>query len=225
MKRSLFLLTSATLLSISSLVSAPALASEPPPAAAAAEIAPPAEAAPAKVEPSHKDTNLALREAGITPEIAQKLTGDQLFQILRDRPEGTDQGGSVAIVVPLAFFLFLFLGVAAGIYLGVRKDRERQETLRAMIQRGGTIPPELLIPPVKKFSDLRRGIILISGGLGLSIFIGVMPTDRGVWSVGVIPMLLGAGYLLAWKLTRPDAAAQKSKDEAQLAAEREVNSL
>lgn len=115
----------------------------------------------------------------------------------------------MAIVVPLAFFLFLFLGVTAGLYLGVRKDRERQETLRAMIQRGGTIPPELLVPPVKKFSDLRRGIILISGGLGLSIFIGVMPTDRGVWSVGVIPMLLGAGYLLAWKLTISHEEAAK----------------
>lgn len=224
MKRSLLLLTSATLLSISILLSAPALANEPPPAAAAAEIAPPVEAAPAKVESSRMANDLALREAGITPEVAQRLTGDQLFQLLRDRSGDRDQGAE-AIVVPLSFFLFLFLGVTAGLYLGVRKDRERQETLRAMIQRGGTIPPELLVPPTKKFSDLRRGIILISGGLGLSIFIGVMPTDRGVWSVGVIPMLLGAGYLLAWKLTRPDAAAQKDKDEAQLAAEREVNSL
>jgi hypothetical protein len=222
MNRSLILLTSATLLSISSLLSAPALGDEPAPAAPAAQVAPASAAAPAKAEPALKDNDADLREAGITPEIAQKLSGEQIFKILHARAQGSDHGPE-GVVVPLAFFLFLFLGVTAGLYLGVRKDRERQETLRAVIQRGGTIPSALLVPPVKKFADLRRGIVLVAGGLGLSIFIGVMPTDRGVWTVGMIPMLLGAGYLLTWKLTRPDAAAPK--DEAEIAAEREVNSL
>jgi hypothetical protein len=217
MKRSLILFTSAILVSLSSLLSAPAVADEPAPAPAAAQVAPPS--TPAQAAPELND---ALKEAGITPEIAQKLTGDQIFEILRKRA-GSEEMRQEGLVVPLAFFLFLFLGVTAGLYIAFRKDRERQETLRAMIQRGETIPRELLVPPTKKFGDLRRGIILLAGGLGLAIFIGVMPTDRGVWTVGVIPMLLGVGYLLAWKLTRPGSSA--FKDEAQIAAEREVNSL
>jgi hypothetical protein len=219
MKRSLICLTSAFLVALASLLGAPALADEPPAAPSVVHVAPPAARTST---PAPAEVNDALKEAGITPEIAQRLTGDQIFEILRRRSGNDDLHGE-GILVPLAFFLFTFLGVTVGLYIAFRKDRERQETLRAMIQRGETIPPHLLVPPVKKFNDLRRGIILIAGGLGLAIFIGVMPTDRGVWTVGVIPMLLGAGYLLAWRLMRPGAPG--FKDEAQIAAEREVNSL
>lgn len=219
MKRSLICLTSALVVSLASLLSAPALADVPTSAPPSVQVAPPS-ALPAT--PAPVELNDALKEAGITPEIAQRLTGDQIFEILRKRSNGGDLHGE-AVTIPLAFFLFLFLGVTSGLYIAFRKDRERQETLRAMIQRGEAIPPQLLVPPARKANDLRRGIILIAGGLGLAIFIGVMPTERGVWTVGVIPMLLGAGYLLAWRLMRPGAPG--FRDEAQIAAEREVNSI
>jgi uncharacterized membrane protein len=110
---------------------------------------------------------------------------------------------AVAIVVPVVFFGAVVLVVALSLYASFRKDRERHETLRLVIERGGSIPPELVSPPPKRpTSDLRRGMVLLSGGVGLSIFLAVVPPERGVWTAGLVPVLLGVGYLAVARLER-----------------------
>jgi hypothetical protein len=38
-------------------------------------------------------------------------------------------------------------------------------------------------------------------GLGLMVFLGaVNDWEGGVWSLGLIPFLIGLGYLMVWKL-------------------------
>jgi hypothetical protein len=38
-------------------------------------------------------------------------------------------------------------------------------------------------------------------GLGLMVFLGaVNDWEGGAWALGIIPFLIGAGYLLVWKL-------------------------
>jgi hypothetical protein len=47
-------------------------------------------------------------------------------------------------------------------------------------------------------------------GAGLMVFLGaVNDWENGAWAVGIIPLLIGAGYLLVWKLE----GAQKAKTD------------
>jgi hypothetical protein len=131
------------------------------------------------------------------------------------RIEVGDKGGPrdppiVAILVPTVFFLTLTGIVAMSLYASFRKDRERHETLRLVIERGGSIPPELVSPPPKRpTSDLRRGIVLLSGGVGLTILLAAASQERGVWTAGLVPVLLGLGYLAVWQI---EARAKRSDD-------------
>ena len=85
------------------------------------------------------------------------------------------------------------------------------KTIRMMVEKGQPVPAALLNPPqaVRKRSDMRRGVVLVMIGLGLMVFLAaVNDGEGGSWALGVIPFLIGAGYLLVWKLEG------KSTDEA-----------
>ena len=78
-----------------------------------------------------------------------------------------------------------------------------------MVEKGQPIPPALLSTPVavaaasplRPWYDLRRGIILLAIGVGVIMFFGISAGwDEGVWALGLIPGLIGAGYILAWRL-------------------------
>jgi hypothetical protein len=72
-----------------------------------------------------------------------------------------------------------------------------------MVAKGQEVPAALFAPPpiIKARSDLRRGVVLLMVGFGLMIFFGaVNDWEGGVWSLGVIPFVIGLGYLLVWKL-------------------------
>ena len=55
---------------------------------------------------------------------------------------------------------------------------------------------------------MRRGVVLVMVGIGLMVFFGACSDwEGGAWALGVIPFLIGAGYLLVWKLegNKPDS--------------------
>jgi len=109
----------------------------------------------------------------------------------------------VAISV-LAVFGAPVLIVAAIMYFGFSKNRMMHRTIRMMVEKGQPVPAALLAPPApaqRQRSDMRRGVVLVMVGLGLMLFLGaVSDWEDGVWSLGIIPFLIGAGYLLVWKL-------------------------
>src|ERR1043166_7199831 len=115
-----------------------------------------------------------------------------------------------ALVVPIVAVVFLsifgapVLIVAVILYFGFSKTRMKHRTIRMLVEKGQPIPPELLAPPtptVRQRSDLRRGVVLLMVGLGLMVFLGaVNDWEGGAWALGIIPFLIGAGYLLVWKL-------------------------
>ena len=77
------------------------------------------------------------------------------------------------------------------------------KTVRMMVEKGQPVPEALLNPPpvVRQRSDLRRGVTLLMIGAGLMVFFGaVNDWEGGVWSLGIIPFLIGLGYLLVWRL-------------------------
>jgi hypothetical protein len=100
-------------------------------------------------------------------------------------------GAPVLIVMMIGMFAFFM-------------SRMRQRTIRMMVEKGQPVPAELLVPhtrAVRQRSDVRRGVIWTMIGLGAMIFFGaVNDWEGGVWSIGLIPFLIGLGYLMVWKL-------------------------
>jgi hypothetical protein len=133
-----------------------------------------------------------------------------------------DHGGIPKDVVPivaialLAVFGFPVAIVAVIMFSGWAKTRSLHRTVRMMVEKGQPVPPELLSSPaaapvtVRPWYDLRRGIVLVSVGVGVVMFFGISAGwDNGVWALGLIPGLIGLGYLLAWRLAYREEKALK----------------
>jgi hypothetical protein len=196
----------------------PALASPAPqatPAATSVAASPAVGAVPATVAATPDD-----RDDSIEAEVARKLK--RKFGITIDTSHGTthvsrhhrddssdddDLGAFMAIPIIGIIFTTLFgapvMVVAAIMFFSYLKSRSLHRTVRAMVERGQEVPAALFAPPpvMKARSDLRRGVVLLMVGFGLMIFFGaVNDWEGGAWSLGVIPFVIGLGYLLVWKL-------------------------
>jgi Domain of unknown function (DUF6249) len=189
-----------------------AFAQQPSPSATASNApSPPASLAPAATATASASDDLATR---IQERIDKKLRkhvnatatdrqadGDDLAEI-------GDLGERMAVPIVAIVFLTLFgapvLIVAVIMYFGFSKNRMMHRTIRMMVEKGQPVPPALLAPPspaVRQRSDMRRGVVLVMIGLGLMLFLGaVNEWEGGAWAIGVIPFLVGLGYLLVWKL-------------------------
>ena len=109
----------------------------------------------------------------------------------------------IVTVVFLTIFGTPILIVAVIMYFSMSKTRAMHRTVRLMVEKGQEVPAALLNPPPaqRQRSDMRRGVVLVMVGLGLMIFLAaVNDWEGGAWSIGLIPFLIGAGYLLVWKL-------------------------
>jgi Flp pilus assembly protein TadB len=122
----------------------------------------------------------------------------------------------IAIISVLAVFGFPVAIVAVIMFSSWARTRSLHRTVRMMVEKGQPVPPELLSSPaaapvtVRPWYDLRRGIVLVSVGVGVIMFFGISAGwDNGVWALGLIPGLIGLGYLLAWRLAYRDEKALK----------------
>ncbi|HUK82666.1 MAG TPA: DUF6249 domain-containing protein [Verrucomicrobiae bacterium] len=141
-------------------------------------------------------------EKVIPKEVADKLTSDQLFQLMQTRlQQHEDDVPALAPVIVAIVFGCPVAIVAVILIYRHRKNAMLHRTLAAMIDKGVPIPPELLQPerpdPTPK-SDLRRGLTLMGVGAGLIVFF--VFESRNAIGIGFIPLLMGVGYLIAWKL-------------------------
>ncbi|HZI13941.1 MAG TPA: DUF6249 domain-containing protein [Myxococcus sp.] len=211
---------------LATLAAAPAMSSpqaEAPATAPAAPTAPATSTAPAVPLPPHLEEQrqaleerkqaLAAEEREFAAEIQKvqeeakrvdpegRLTSDQLFTLLQERQQlRAQQNDQFPFELPI---LTTLMGFVAWLFAGYRKQRQLHETVRLMVEKGAEIPTGLLAsPPKRKSSDLRRGIILSTSGLGLAIFLGALPgADMdGAWGAGVTLFLIGVGHLIVWRL-------------------------
>ena len=148
----------------------------------------------------------------IHQRIEKKLKGHHGIMIDGDKNEDVDLknvgdlGERLAIPIVGIVFMSIFgapvLIVAVILYFGFSKSRMQHRTIRMLAEKGQPIPPALLAPPapaVRQRSDMRRGVVLTMVGVGLMIFFGaVNDWEGGAWSLGLIPFLIGAGYLIVW---------------------------
>lgn len=129
-----------------------------------------------------------------------------------DRLDALDHGKSEdipAIVVPIVAITLLtvfgapVLIVGLIMYFSFSRSRALHRTVRMMVEKGQPVPEALLNPPPaqRQRSDLRRGVVLSMIGIGIMAFLGAASDwEGGAWTLGLIPFLIGVGYLLVWKL-------------------------
>ena len=110
----------------------------------------------------------------------------------------------IVAITMLTIFGAPVLIVAFIMYFGFSKSRMQHRTVRMLAEKGQPIPAALLAPPTpaaRQRNDMRRGIVLIMVGLGLMICFGAWNDwEGGAWAIGVIPFVIGLGYLLVWRL-------------------------
>ena len=113
--------------------------------------------------------------------------------------------GMVAIIAMMT--VILVFGTPVIIVLAILMHRARRtqrihETVLKLAEKGLPIPPDLFIdrPPEDMRSSLHKGVVLIAVGLGLTIFFLTLPERNVPWGVGMIPLLIGIGYMIVWWL-------------------------
>ena len=116
-----------------------------------------------------------------------------------------DGSAPVEIIVPVAFFMTFPACMFLFFLFKYRSTREKQITLRAMVENGAQIPPEMFMDGKRPLNpidrDRKNGIIYTLGSLGVIAFLLILKTGQpGLWSIGLIPLLTGVGYLINWKM-------------------------
>ena len=199
-------------------------AGKPAPDAAAS---PDADADTAGDEATPHGTDITIDKHGIRVDKGKKRVTVQAFGADReyDSFESFVQdapwlAGLVFLVVLLVFLVPLLIIVLL-IWYKVRKNRMLNETMLKLAEKGVVPPAEAmatldanraplgpstapLYEQAKQIrqraiaSDLRKGIILMAVGLGLSFF--SMLDDGSPNSVGLVLLFLGIGYFILWYL-------------------------
>jgi len=113
------------------------------------------------------------------------------------------------ILIPLAPFLMVVAIVAIPAGLKSRDRREMQATLRAAIEKGQPLPPEVIEsiskenakPPATAARDLRTGVILVAvavgiGILGYAVSFAEMDAYYPIVGVAAIPGMIGLAFII-----------------------------
>lgn len=112
---------------------------------------------------------------------------------------------AVVMLSPVAI-LVIFL------YYRAAMTKARYRTLLQLAEKGVALPNDALVEPHTADTDRRRGVVLVSAGLGLIAMFLALPFEfhngqsvAGLWGFGLLPLMTGAGYLAHWWLSRRDA--------------------
>lgn len=108
----------------------------------------------------------------------------------------------VVMLTPVAILL-IFLRHRAEL------TKERYRTLLQLAEKGVELPEHLLVEPGVSNADRRRGLVLISAGVGLMAMFLALPFNfhsgqsiASLWGVGLLPLMTGLGYFASWWLNR-----------------------
>ena len=103
----------------------------------------------------------------------------------------------LAIVATVASMGVPVLIVGMILWYKSRKTRLMHETAVRLAEKGQPVPPELFLGREQPYSDLRRGVVLVAVGIALCIALNQLGE---AWTIGLIPLFMGLGYVLVWKL-------------------------
>jgi hypothetical protein len=124
---------------------------------------------------------------------------------------------SLALFIPILGIIFgtaMWIGI---IWLVVRYRFKRDalvfDTAAKLAEKGHPVPKELFQSITRPRSDLRTGLVLIMLGIGLAITLWDLDIP---WTFGLIPFLVGAGYLIVWFTEKTNRTTQDSSDNSVL---------
>ncbi|MDA0347441.1 MAG: DUF6249 domain-containing protein [Verrucomicrobia bacterium] len=122
-------------------------------------------------------------------------------------------GSNIPLFIPFAGMAFSL--VALLVIFGWLRivDKNRHATIQKYLELGKEVPEELLADRGKPknwqpVSDIRKGLIWCSVGLGISLTLFIL-TGSSIYNfsgagrssaIGIIPLFIGIGYLIAAKL-------------------------
>lgn len=108
--------------------------------------------------------------------------------------------------IPLSMFVGLTVGVVIHLYFRFKARVESQLTIRAAIDKGQELSPEIIeklsSPPVPEDRDLRRGLIGILAAVAFTLFaliLGEEDAVRPLLGLSMFPLCIGAAYLLMYR--------------------------
>jgi Domain of unknown function (DUF6249) len=112
------------------------------------------------------------------------------------------------IIPPLVLLAPVLITALVLRYRRTRAEMRYQFLLK-LAESGVTLPATLPGETTAQQSDLRRALILLAGGMGLSAMLLSLPLNYDVghrlaelWGLGILPVALGLGYLSHWYLSR-----------------------
>ncbi|MEO8670565.1 MAG: DUF6249 domain-containing protein [Tahibacter sp.] len=90
-----------------------------------------------------------------------------------------------------------------------QQTQARYQTLLQLADKNVELPTQLLVDPQIAYSERRRALVLISGGIGLMLTLLALPGEfdnghnvREMWGLGLLPLMTGLGYLASWWLNQ-----------------------
>ena len=112
-------------------------------------------------------------------------------------------------VIPLVVMLAPVLIVLILLRYRYQQTQARYQTMLQLADKGVDLPPQLLVEPSVVYSERRRALVLIGGGIGLMTMFLALPghldnglSIRSLWGLGLLPLMTGLGYLASWWLNR-----------------------
>ncbi len=157
----------------------------------------------------------------VLQSLISKLDSEDALEYLKEREEAGHQDSSFGrrrfqdndVDVTHIFQLIAVCGlpvfiVGLVLFFRYRDNQNLYKIVNNMVDKGMEIPTHLLQIQRKKAprSDLHKGLILISLGLGIACFLKIQGGEG--WSLGLIPLFVGIAYLIIWKL---ESGKQKEK--------------
>ena len=107
--------------------------------------------------------------------------------------------------IPIILFIATAVVMSLWIYFRYRSRNALQQTVRAAIEKGQDLSPELLDrlgqPRSSGHMDLRRGVIAVGIGVAFAIFAFVLDERdavRPLLAIAAFPFMLGVAYLALW---------------------------
>lgn len=108
-------------------------------------------------------------------------------------------------LIPIVLFITIGAVFALAFYLKYRTRHDVQNTVRAAIDRGESLSPELIetlsVSISSPFSDLRKGVISLAlgaGGMCFAVLLGEEDATGPIMAMSAFPILLGIAYLGLW---------------------------
>jgi hypothetical protein len=112
------------------------------------------------------------------------------------------------VLIPISMFAMIAAIVIVPSWLKSRERAEMQNTLRAAIDKGQPMPPEVIDAltknvkqPSSALSDIRTGVIWIAIGVGIGVFGYFVSYEADgalhpMMGIGAIPVIIGASFVV-----------------------------